>query len=139
MEEGLKHLKTDGITYAAFDTDVTFFDHQPHELTMINGFEDAAHTSHNFGLSKNSEFTAVLDHHLSWLHQSGLYRKMEHKWRLRPSNMGEGWKPNVEPASILGYENLSLPAILMSSGISGSFALVLLEYLFRRVQGNPKK
>ncbi len=134
----MKHLKSDGTTYAAFDTDVTFFDHQPHELTMIDGFEDAAHTSHNFGLSKNSEFTAVLDHHFTWLHQSGLYRKMEQKWHLHPSNMGEGWKPNVESAIVLGYENLSLSVILMSCGISGSFVLVLLEYLFRRTRKSKK-
>jgi len=85
-----------------------------------------------FALQKDSELRAAFNYHLTSLHQAGVNNRLSHNWleEGRPSDMSD--RIFIDEASVLGYDNLFFPALIVSFGSASAIGLLILETLMSK-------
>ena len=68
-----------------------------------------------------TEFTEMFNHHLKKLIEQGVIKKVIHKWLPPPTRDFE------KKASVLGYENLTFPFMLLAVGVAIASMMLLAE------------
>ena len=96
---------------------------------FIQDFDDALVGQLAFAFRKNSDFADLFSYHLVKLFQTGTVDKVSHRW-MGGDRPGD-WSGRIfqEVPSVLGYENLFFPIIVIIAGTVSALLLLLLENL----------
>ena len=99
------------------------------DLTALD-IKEKKRILNGIGLAKNSEFKSLIDFHLGLLEESGVLAKLTNKW-LENGKMDPLPNANndMASASVLGYDNILFPFLILVGGIALSLALSLMEFL----------
>ena len=104
-----------------------------HNLVALN-IPDGVRMSLSFGFPKDSELTPLFSYHIAKMKQSGVIRRITHKWLGR--TQFEKYEGDGQMMAFpLGYENVLLLYLLLVSGV----VVGLVIGCFERVCGGDKK
>ena len=92
--------------------------------------DEAVQFNEAIALRKNSELTALFNHHIFKLLQTGVVDRIRHAWMDRAD--GDYW---VVEAVTLGYENVLFPFVSVVVGSLFAFLFTLCELFTRNVAG----
>lgn len=76
---------------------------------------------------KDSQIEPVVSFFILKLRETGLLDKMRQDWSLGGDRQRNHWEEIQESGTVLGFENLSFPFLVLGFGIATSFVLSLLE------------
>ena len=90
--------------------------------------DESVQFNEGMALQKDSEFTALFNHHIFELLQTGVVDRIRHEWMDRAD--GDFW---VVEAVTLGYENVLFPFVSVVVGSLFAFLFALCELFTRHV------
>ncbi len=99
------------------------------ELLFLRNFDDTIVSQLAFGYQKDSDLTKLFDYHLTKIIQSGMLQKIFFKWVSGAEPENREHRIFQEEATVLGYENLSFPMLLILGGILSGTCIFAAENL----------
>ncbi len=118
---------------AYFESIIDFIQYE--HVTPLLDFDGGINAAIGIGLQKNSELKAAFDYHIIQMRQSGLLQEMynEHIQLDKPGDMSD--RIFQDDILILGFDNLFLPANIMTVGVISALVILACEKMFSSNNG----
>ena len=87
-----------------------------------------------WGITKNSEFTGLLNHWLQKFDETGLKERLWKQWTYKG-----GEEFGVDEATTLGFENLTFPFMFIAEGFVGACIFLIFEICLGKKRNQAKK
>lgn len=97
-----------------------FFSNNSFEILNL---EDSIEYQGAFGFPKDSELTPLFNYHLFQLYENGVWEKLTKKHFSKPLP----YEINPAHVSVLGFDNVLLPFLILGSGLGIGTLLVICE------------
>ncbi len=137
--EACREAMLEDPTLAMVGSSMTFL--RDERFMPLDNLDDAKIDHGAFAMQKDSEFLRLFNYHVVKLFHAGIIDFTVHKWLnlRRPDDVCGGKAPDT--ARPLGYENLSLPSMILAGGMIAALATSVIERSskFKRLGDNNVK